>query len=289
MGKYIRKSKIDGAGAGAGGGGGGGGGGESSIALMDVVSPSSSSSLGVLTRAKSLALQQQQQRCLLQKPSSPSSLPPTSASPNPPSKQKMKKKQQQMNDCGSYLQLRSRRLQKKPPIVVIRSTKRRKQQRRNETCGRNPNPRSNLDSIRGDGSRSDSVSESVVFGKDKDLISEINKDPTFGQNFFDLEEEHTQSFNRTTRESTPCSLIRRPEIMTTPGSSTKLNICVSESNQREDSLSRSHRRRPTTPEMDEFFSGAEEEQQKQFIEKYNFDPVNEQPLPGRFEWTKVDD
>jgi hypothetical protein len=115
--------------------------------------------------------------------------------------------------------------------------------------------------------------------------------------------------------------------MTTPGSSTKLNICVSESNQREDSLSRSHRRRPTTPEMDEFFSGAEEEQQKQFIEKYvfprficsvllvmsfqfvlffsfglvslmvsvnsffryNFDPVNEQPLPGRFEWTKVDD
>ncbi|KAL9842779.1 Cyclin-dependent kinase inhibitor 4 [Arabidopsis thaliana] len=286
MGKYIRKSKIDGAGAGAGGGGGGGGGGESSIALMDVVSPSSSSSLGVLTRAKSLALQQQQQRCLLQKPSSPSSLPPTSASPNPPSKQKMKKKQQQMNDCGSYLQLRSRRLQKKPPIVVIRSTKRRKQQRRNETCGRNPNPRSNLDSIRGDGSRSDSISESVVFGKDKDLISEINKDPTFGQNFFDLEEEHTQ---RTTRESTPCSLIRRPEIMTTPGSSTKLNICVSESNQREDSLSRSHRRRPTTPEMDEFFSGAEEEQQKQFIEKYNFDPVNEQPLPGRFEWTKVDD
>lgn len=40
--------------------------------------------------------------------------------------------------------------------------------------------------------------------------------------------------------------------------------------------------------MDRFFSGAEEEQQKQFIDKYNFDPVNEQPLPGRFEWEKVD-
>lgn len=187
MGKYIRKSKID----------GGGGGGESSIALMDVVSPSSSSSssLGVLTRAKSLALQQQQQqqRRLLQKPSS-SSLPPTSPSPNPPSKQKNKKKQQ-MNDCGSYLQLRSRRLQKKPPIVVIRSTKRRK-----ETCGRNPNPSSNLDSIRGsicaDGSRSDSVSETLVFGKDKELVCEINKDPSFGQNFFDLEEEEpTQRYH----------------------------------------------------------------------------------------------
>ncbi|XP_010413958.1 PREDICTED: cyclin-dependent kinase inhibitor 4-like [Camelina sativa] len=274
MGKYIRKSKIDG--------------GE---ALMDVVSPSSSSSssLGVLTRAKSLALQQQQQqqqqqRRLLRKPSSSSSpcLPPTSPSPNPPKKQRKQKQNQQMNDCtgtGSYLQLRSRRLQKKPPIVLIR----RKHQRRKETCGRNPNPSHNpqiLDSICGDGSRSDSVSESVVFGKNQELVCEINKDPSFG--------EATEQ--RTTRESTPCSLIGKPEIITTPGSSTKLNICISESNQREESLSRSsHRHLPTTPEMDEFFSGAEEEQQKQFIEKYNFDPVNEQPLPGRFEWTKVDD
>ncbi|XP_010509978.1 PREDICTED: cyclin-dependent kinase inhibitor 4-like isoform X1 [Camelina sativa] len=270
MGKYIRKSKIDG--------------GE---ALMDVVSPSSSSSLGVLTRAKSLALQQQQQqqRRLLRKPSSSSSsLPPTSPTPNPPKKQRKQKQSQQMNDCtgtGSYLQLRSRRLQKKPPIVLIR---RKQQQRRKETCGRNPNPSHNpqnhLDSVRSDGSRSDSVSESVVFGKNQELVCEINKDPSFG--------EATQQ--RTTRESTPCSLIGKPEIITTPGSSTKLNICISESNQREESLSRSSLRHlPTTPEMDEFFSGAEEEQQKQFIEKYNFDPVNEQPLPGRFEWTKVDD
>ncbi|XP_023639641.1 cyclin-dependent kinase inhibitor 4 isoform X2 [Capsella rubella] len=231
MGKYIKKSKID-----------GGGGSEPSIALMDVVSPSSS--LGVLTRAKSLALQQQQRRLLQNPSSSSSSSPPTTSK----QKKNQSQKQQQMNDCtggSSYLQLRSRRLQKKPPIVVLRSTKRRKPQQRKETCGRNPNPQI-LDSICGDGSR-------------------------------------------TTRESTPCSLIRKPEIITTPGSSTKLNICISESNQREDSLSRSHLHLPTTPEMDEFFSGAEEEQQKQFIEKYNFDPVNEQPLPGRFEWTKVDD
>ncbi|CAH2059756.1 unnamed protein product, partial [Thlaspi arvense] len=271
MGKYIRKSKIDG----------------EAIALMDV----SPSSLGVLTRAKSLALQRR-----LQKPSSSSSLP-TSPSPNPPSKQKQKQK---MTDCGgSYLQLRSRRLQKKPPIVVIRSSKRRKQQRRKETCGRNPKPNpQNLDSLAGsirgsigDGSRSDSVAESAVFGK-KGLIGEINKDPcietSFGENFMEL--QGSESFNRTTRESTPCSLIRKPETITTPGSSTKLNNGVSDnSNQGEESLSGSHRHLPTTPEMDEFFSGAEEEQQKQFIEKYNFDPVNEQPLPGRFEWKKVDD
>lgn len=40
--------------------------------------------------------------------------------------------------------------------------------------------------------------------------------------------------------------------------------------------------------MDEFFAGAEEEQQKIFIEKYNFDPVTDKPLPGRFEWRKLD-
>lgn len=78
------------------------------------------------------------------------------------------------------------------------------------------------------------------------------------------------SFNWTTsRESTPCSLIRKQETITSPGSSTKLSNGISDnSNQREDSFSGSHRHLPTTPEMDEFFSAAEEEQQKQFIEKY---------------------
>ncbi|XP_013622732.1 PREDICTED: cyclin-dependent kinase inhibitor 4-like [Brassica oleracea var. oleracea] len=248
MGKYIKKKKLDG----------------EALSLIDV----SPSPLGVLTRAKSLALQRRLQK------------PPSSPSPNPPpSKQKI-------TDCsgGSYLQLRSRRLQKKPPpIVVIRSSKRRKQRREEE--GRNPNPNpQNHDSIRGSGgdgsSRSVSVAESVVFGKEKDFNGGINR-----------ELDGSESFNWTTsRESTPCSLIRKQETITSPGSSTKLSNGISDnSNQREDSFSGSHRHLPTTPEMDEFFSAAEEEQQKQFIEKYNFDPVNEQPLPGRFEWKKVDD
>ncbi|CAN7137497.1 unnamed protein product [Brassica rapa subsp. narinosa] len=239
MGKYIKKSKLDG----------------EAISLMDV-------SPGVLTRAKSLALQRR-----LQKPS------PSSSSPS---------KQKTPTDCGggggggSYLQLRSRRLQKKPPIVVIR---RRKKQRR----VRNPNSQ-NQDSGRGsgggDGSRSDSVAESVVCGKGKDFNGEINMDELQG----------SESFNRTTRESTPCSLMRKPESISSPGSSPKLENGVSDnSNQREESLSGSRCHLPTTPEMDEFFSGAEEEQQKLFIDKYNFDPVNEQPLPGRFEWKKIDD
>ncbi|CAN6996520.1 unnamed protein product [Brassica rapa subsp. trilocularis] len=223
MGKYMRKSKLDG----------------EAISLMEVSPSSSSSSLGVLTRAKSLALQR--------KPSSSFSLPKTT-------------------DCGgSYLQLRSRRLQKKPPIVVI---KRRKQQlRRKESCGRN--------------SKSDSVAESD--GKEKVLSDEINnnKGSSSESTFFFT---YSLSLNRSTRESTPCTLNRDAEINTSLGSSTKLNNGISD--QREETLSGSHR--PTTPDMDRFFSGAEEKQQKQFIDKYNFDPVNELPLPGRFEWEKVD-
>lgn len=213
----MRKSKLDG----------------EAISLMEVSPSSSSSSLGVLTRAKSLALQR--------KPSSSFSLPKTT-------------------DCGgSYLQLRSRRLQKKPPIVVI---KRRKQQlRRKESCGRN--------------SKSDSVAESD--GKEKVLSDEINNNKG----------SSSESLNRSTSESTPCTFNREAEINTSLGSSKKLNNGISDnSDQIEENLSGSHR--PTTPDMDRFFSGAEEEQQKQFIDKYNFDPVNEQPLPGRFEWEKVD-
>lgn len=89
------------------------------------------------------------------------------------------------------------------------------------------------------------------------------------------------SFNRTTRESTPCSLMRKPETVTSPGSSPKLNNVVSDdSNEREESLSGSRGHLPTTPEMDEFFSGAEEEQQKQFIDKYELfcSVVTKQPF-----------
>ncbi|XP_013633771.1 PREDICTED: cyclin-dependent kinase inhibitor 4-like isoform X1 [Brassica oleracea var. oleracea] len=238
MGKYMRKSKIDG----------------EAISLLEVSPSSPSSSLGVLTRAKSLALQR--------KPSSSFSLP-TSPSPSP---------NQKTSDCGgSYLQLRSRRLQKKPPIVVIK--RRKQQQRRKESCGRSPKP--------------DSVVESGVGSKEKVLNDEINNKGSTSLEENLLELQGNESLNRSTSESTPCTLKREAEINTSLGSSTKLNNGISDnSDQIEENLSGSHR--PTTPDMDRFFSGAEEEQQKQFIEKYNFDPVNEQPLPGRFEWEKVD-
>ncbi|OAY74057.1 Ubiquitin-conjugating enzyme E2 36, partial [Ananas comosus] len=36
--------------------------------------------------------------------------------------------------------------------------------------------------------------------------------------------------------------------------------------------------------MEEFFANAERFQQQISMEKYNFDPINDYPLPGRYEW-----
>jgi len=44
---------------------------------------------------------------------------------------------------------------------------------------------------------------------------------------------------------------------------------------------------PTTHEMEEFFALAEQQQQRLFTEKYNFDVVNDLPLSGRYEWVRV--
>lgn len=89
MGKYMRKTKTAG-----------------EVAVMEV----SQSSLGVLTRAKTLALRRLQQS------------PPSSASPP---------------GSGSYLQLRSRRLEK-PPVAFSGHESRRQKQNHKEGCTRNP-------------------------------------------------------------------------------------------------------------------------------------------------------
>lgn len=86
---------------------------------------------------------------------------------------------------------------------------------------------------------------------------------------------------RSTRETTPCSLINS-ETISTPGSTTR--------------PSHSSHRRVQAPvrtisiskELNEFFGAAERRQQQAFIDKYNFDPVNDCPLPGRYEWVKLD-
>ncbi|GMI85702.1 inhibitor/interactor with cyclin-dependent kinase, KIP-RELATED PROTEIN 3 [Hibiscus trionum] len=87
--------------------------------------------------------------------------------------------------------------------------------------------------------------------------------------------------DRSTMESPSCSLIKDFETIPAPGSTTKPRSSPS-----------THRRGPerfipAAQEMEEFFACAEQQQQWQFIEKYNFDIVNDLPLPGRYEWVKL--
>ncbi|CAN6478486.1 unnamed protein product [Victoria cruziana] len=44
---------------------------------------------------------------------------------------------------------------------------------------------------------------------------------------------------------------------------------------------------PSASEIEEFFAPFEKEEQRRFIEKYNYDPVKDVPLEGRYEWVKV--
>ncbi|TVU48462.1 hypothetical protein EJB05_08100, partial [Eragrostis curvula] len=92
---------------------------------------------------------------------------------------------------------------------------------------------------------------------------------------------------RSTRETTPCSLIRNSETISTPGSTTKSKTSSSmTSRQRmEASVCRFI---PSSLEMEEFFAAAEQQEQHAFREKYNFCPVNDCPLPGRYEWARLD-
>ncbi|XP_031267202.1 cyclin-dependent kinase inhibitor 4-like [Pistacia vera] len=256
MGKYMRKAKTAG-----------------EVAVMDL-------SLGVRTRARTLALQK-------------SSIPPSPSSTA-----------SSAGAGGSYLQLRSRRLVKSP-ILVNDSAKRAKQgtAKEKENCAsenqnqdpNSSNPNSSNSNSRarvrvsqadsgsnGSGQKNESNSnENVGVGVEEETNKDLGVEASFGENALEIEGRE-----RGTRESTPCSLIRQPEAIRTPGSTTRPRPTSS----MEGRVVRNSTRGqiPTAHEMNQFFAGAEEEQQRQFVEKYNFDPVNDKPLPGRFEWEKVD-
>lgn len=261
MGKYMRKAKARG-----------------EVAVMEVSQPC----LGVRTRAKTLALERLQKSG--PRPSSPQSPP------------------QQQASSSSYLQLRSRRLLK-PPILVSNSKKHKQNLKEGDV--ENPNPkvkarassRLRVGSVRcgsvgsvslgclsgEDGVQSPAV-DLLKLGKEEQILednnaSDLGIEASFGENVLDFEAR-----DRSTRETTPCSLIRDPETIRTPGSTTK-PASSSGINRRMDNSRRGHV--PTTQEMDQFFRSAEEEQQRVFTDKYNFDPVNDKPLSGRFEWVKL--
>ncbi|XP_004492301.1 cyclin-dependent kinase inhibitor 4 [Cicer arietinum] len=213
MGKYMKKSKIAG-----------------DVAAVIMETPSHASTVGVRTRAKTLALQK---------------LPASSP---------------QHTDSSAYLQLRSRRLRKVPPP---------------------PPPRRESASVENSRLREYSVkTSSQSVEKLGDFCAEeenvdFSLEGSFGENFLEIEGR-----DRSTRESTPCSLIRDSSVIHTPGSTTR---------QRTRRIIHEHPQRniPTSLEMDEFFALAEKQQQAIFMDKYNFDVVNDVPLPGRYEWVPV--
>ncbi|KAI7734450.1 hypothetical protein M8C21_032940 [Ambrosia artemisiifolia] len=163
---------------------------------------------------------------------------------------------------ASYIQLRSRRLIKPTPT---------KRHRVPPKSNNNNNNRVRVSSKTSSGSVNKLVDEG--FGNDGE--------GSFGENMLEIEPR-----GRSTRETTPCNLIRDPDAISTPGSSTK-RAYSNNANYRVQTSAPTHI--PLTVEMDAFFTEPEKQQQQLFIEKYNFDPVNDKPLPGRYEWVKMDD
>ncbi|KAI3823007.1 hypothetical protein L1987_10610 [Smallanthus sonchifolius] len=164
--------------------------------------------------------------------------------------------------AGSYIQLRCRRLVK--PI----SSK--------ETCV----PNKLHSSV-------DSVSVKSLAHKEEEIDVNLvvgDEEGSFGEKTLEIEGR-----GRTTRETTPCSLIRDPDTIKTPGSSTKLTTKSTRPTETKYRvLNTTPKPIPSASEVEEFFMGPEKQQQRLFIEKYNFDPVNDKPLHGRYEWVKVD-
>ncbi|GAB2298529.1 hypothetical protein Dimus_032593 [Dionaea muscipula] len=248
MGNYTKKGKIT-----------------SDVATMEV---------GVRTRAKTLALQ-----------------------PNPEL---------------SYLQLRSRRLEKaqfQTPLTKQKPERQTQLRQSGSDCNSNPQ-RTMVSRVRVGSVNSGSVgsvsfsccskknqevrfvdSTSVVdatageneAAEEEELVDfgGICIEASFGENNFELD-----CAERSARESTPCSFIRDLDTVGTPGSAVRPSCHATAASRR--SRNTMQRIIPTAFEMEEFFVNAELEQQKLFVERYNFDVVNDSPLPGHYEWVRVD-
>ncbi|OAY34752.1 cyclin-dependent kinase inhibitor 3 [Manihot esculenta] len=236
MGKYMNKSKITG-----------------DVALMDL---SQSTTLGVRTRAKTLALQRLQ-------PPSPSASPNLDTS------------------SFSYLQLRSRRLEKPQ---LLQEAKRNPDSSSGKKLNSKGSSRLSKSSMKVVGD-CDGGEEEVCFSNKGEVLGlkceaeDLGLEGSFGDNYLDFEPRE-----RSTRESTPCSLIRDSNTIGTPGSTTRQGSSTTTNRRVRNVIQRNN---PTTEDMEEFFACAEQKQQRLFIEKYNFDVVNDLPLPGRYEWVQV--
>ncbi|XP_019198874.1 PREDICTED: cyclin-dependent kinase inhibitor 5-like isoform X3 [Ipomoea nil] len=188
-------------------------------------------------------------------------------------------------DSGSYLQLRSRRLQK-PPIGL--DSRRQKPSPKDSNPSLAPNSKQNQSTRASSRVRHgcSAISGSVNKEENECLVGVIKEENILPEKCGAFEEnsnkvhntagdagdeasfgENLPDFEGRERESTPCSLIRDSDAAQTPGSSTR-PTSASEANSRMHNSLRRHI--PTTHEINEFFAGAEEEQHRKFIDKYHF-------------------
>ncbi|KAJ8506342.1 hypothetical protein OPV22_007228 [Ensete ventricosum] len=167
----------------------------------------------------------------------------------------------------AYLELRSRRLEKPLPLVPA--------------CKPKSNPSPKLTSQRANRS-SVSNSRSAGSGRmrrclDRGEGASPCVQVSFGENFLESESRE--------REMTPCSSIRDSATAVTPGSTTTSSYSIAGHRRMQNLMPENF---PTDREIEEFFVGLEKLQQQIFIEKYNYDPVNDHPLRGRYEWVEID-
>uniref|UniRef100_A0A0E0M8M2 Cyclin-dependent kinase inhibitor n=1 Tax=Oryza punctata TaxID=4537 RepID=A0A0E0M8M2_ORYPU len=155
-------------------------------------------------------------------------------------------RQQGGEEGGEYLELRSRRLEKLPPPPPREPPARRR------------------------------AAVAVAAAAAESAEVEVS----FGENVLELE-----AMERNTRETTPCSLIRDSDTISTPGSTTRHSHSSSHCKVQ---TPVHHNIIPVSAELEAFFAAEEQRQRQAFIDKYNFDPVNDCPLPGRYEWVKLD-
>ncbi|XP_051120388.1 cyclin-dependent kinase inhibitor 5-like [Andrographis paniculata] len=114
-----------------------------------------------------------------------------------------------------------------------------------------------------------------IGGQEVCFMSAVGAAEGFGGTVNDLDSDARE---RNTRESTPCNLIKPVSPIAPLGSTTP--------NQRVENV-----HLPNVPpalELEEFFSREEQLLQQRFKDKYNFDIINDLPLPGRYEWVAVE-
>ncbi|ESQ32406.1 hypothetical protein EUTSA_v10004871mg [Eutrema salsugineum] len=174
-------------------------------------------------------------------------------------------------DSSCYLQLRSRRLEKPPSLAEP------KQPPRPHKSGiKESGSSAQVDSVNSNTAASGSVPVARSCNGDDCFGNSVSAEAFCGENSLDFESRHS------TRENTPCNVVEDLEIIVTPGSSTKsMRTATKDYTRDRDSMV------PTTSELEEFFAYAEQQQQRLFMEKYNFDIVHDMPLTGRYEWVQV--